>query len=41
MSSYWQHNQPIKCPTGHEMLWLGGPWWICSSCRVIYAEVKR
>lgn len=39
--SYWQHETPIKCPKQHEMFWLGGPWWICSNCRVIYAQVKE
>lgn len=37
---YWQHEKPLECPAGHKMLWLGGAWWICSECRVIYAQVK-
>lgn len=33
MSHFWQHDEPLPCPHGHEMIWLGGPYWICSKCR--------
>ncbi len=31
-SPYWQHNEPLKCPYGHPMEWLGSAYWICSYC---------
>jgi hypothetical protein len=31
-SRYWQHNQPLSCPKGHLMLWLGSVYWICPTC---------
>ena len=31
--SYWQHNDPIECPKGHKMLWLGLLFWIRPTCK--------
>lgn len=33
VSSYWQHETPLKCPSGHQMIWLGSCYWICCKCR--------
>lgn len=40
MSRYWQHNSPLKCPQGHEMVWLGSRFWICGKgkCNTIYVD---
>jgi hypothetical protein len=39
-SPYWQHNDPLKCPKGHKMGWLGSFYWICGKgkCNTIYVE---
>lgn len=37
---YWQHEHPITCPNHHLMIWLGGVYWICETCRVIYVQVQ-
>ena len=39
-SHYWQHNEPIKCPKGHAMIWLGSAFWICGKgkCNTIYVQ---
>lgn len=39
-SPYWEHNDPLRCPKGHKMLWLGGVFWICGKgkCKTIYVE---
>ena len=39
MSRYWQHNEPIKCPKRHVMVWLGLAFWICEKCHTIYVQV--
>lgn len=31
-SPYWQHVDPLKCPKGHPMVWLGSVYWICAEC---------
>lgn len=43
MSRYWQHESPLACPHGHEMIWLGGRFWICgrSGCNQIYVELAE
>lgn len=33
MSKYWQHENPIECPEGHKMIWLGLIYWICPTCK--------
>lgn len=43
-SPYWQHNDPLKCPKGHKMIWLGSAFWICGKgkCNTIFVrEVKQ
>lgn len=37
-SPYWQHNDPLKCPRRHAMIWLGTAFWICEPCHVIYVQ---
>ena len=36
---HWQHEDPIKCPDGHQMLWLGAAFWICEKCREVYVQI--
>lgn len=36
---YWQHESPISCPKGHEMIWLGSVYWICPKCRKKKGEI--
>lgn len=38
-SPYPQHRDPLRCPKGHRMGWLGSRWWMCYVCRVIFGEV--
>lgn len=38
MSPYWQHNDPLRCPRRHRMIWLGSAFWICAPCHVIYVQ---
>jgi hypothetical protein len=42
LSKYWQHESPLNCPHGHQMIWLGSRFWICprSGCNQIYVEQK-
>lgn len=42
MSPYWQHREPLKCPKGHVMTWLGTAYWICGrgKCGTIYVALK-
>jgi len=42
-SPYWQHQSPLSCPKGHEMIWLGSRYWICpkGKCNRIYAELDE
>lgn len=39
-SPYWQHNDPLKCPKGHKMIWLGSAFWICGKgrCNTIFVQ---
>lgn len=41
-SPYWQHNEPLKCPKGHVMVWLGSAFWICGKgkCQTIYVQSR-
>mgnify|MGYP001617055756 CR=1 FL=1 len=38
-SPYWQHNEPIRCPKKHLMIWLGQVFWLCSKCHTIYGQI--
>lgn len=40
---YWQHENPLKCPRGHRMYWLGSVFWICGKggCRQVYVQVRE
>lgn len=47
-SPYWQHDNPLRCPKGHKMIWLGSAFWICGTgkCNTIFVqevddEIKR
>ncbi len=42
-SGYWQHERPLDCPRGHQMIWLGGRVWICGrgACNKIYVEQQK
>lgn len=42
MPKYWQHENPIKCPKGTIMYWLGSVYWICGKkcCNQIYIQIK-
>lgn len=47
-SPYWQHDDPLRCPKAHGMIWLGSVFWICGKgkCNTIFVqeaddEVKR
>ncbi len=39
-SPYWQHREPLKCPKGHTMTWLGSAFWVCGKgkCNTIYVQ---
>jgi hypothetical protein len=39
-SSYWQHDEPLKCPKDHTMMWLGSAFWLCGKgkCNTIYVQ---
>lgn len=39
MGRCWQHNDPLPCPKGHPMGWLGSVYWICEPCHVIYVQM--
>ena len=38
MTTYWQHEKPLRCPRRHKMGWLGLIFWICSKCKKLYAQ---
>ena len=38
-SPYWQHNEPLKCPKSHAMIWLGLSFWVCPECHTVYVQV--
>jgi len=40
-SPFWQHNEPIDCPEGHVMVWLGLTFWMCEACHRIYVQVPE
>jgi hypothetical protein len=35
---YWQHDQPLRCPVKHLLLWLGGEMWLCEECKAVYVS---
>ena len=39
MSPHWQHNDPLRCPKGHEMGWLGLTYLVCGKCKQIFSQV--
>ena len=38
----WQHENPLQCPKGHTMVWLGSAFWLCpkGKCHQIYVQMK-
>jgi len=40
-SRYWQHNNPIDCPKGHQMIWSGSVYWLCCECHQVYVQVRE
>ena len=39
MSQFWQHEDPLRCPKRHLMIWLGSAFWICEKCHRIYVQM--
>lgn len=37
-SPYWQHNEPLDCPKGHPMIWLGSAFRVCEKCHQVYVQ---